>query len=379
MRGSEIIVVDKKKKTEEEIEYYSLDMLLSKNATYSIVVGERSNGKTYASLYFALEDYVKNGRQVGIVRRWKEDIIGRRAGGMWEGIVANGVVEDLTDGEYTGIHYWNGKYHLCTYSEEGRPLYNEEDVLGYTFALSDNEHNKSVSFPYIGTIIFDEFITSHLYLKDEFVMFMNTVSTIVRKRTDVKILMLGNTVSRYNPYFIEMGLKHANKMEQGTIDVYNYGEGDLTVAVEYASASESRDENNFYFAFDNPKLDMITDGAWELDLYPHKPLDFTPKDILFIFFIIFDEQVYQCEIVAVDDVSFIFIHRKTTPLKDKENDLIYTEEYQPRLNYSRNVYKPINKIQKKILWYFNTDRVFYQDNEVGDSIDNYLKSCKMQV
>ena len=56
------------------------------------------------------------------------------------------------------------------------------------------------------TILFDEFITKGMYLTDEFMAFMNTLSTIIRQRDNVKIFMCGNTVNKFNPYFEEMGL-----------------------------------------------------------------------------------------------------------------------------------------------------------------------------
>ena len=68
--------------------------------------------------------------------------------------------------------------------------------------------------------------------------------------------------------FAEMGLTHIDKMKQGTIDVYTYGTSELTVAVEYCESMKGSKENNYYFAFNNPKLNMITSGAWELNLYP---------------------------------------------------------------------------------------------------------------
>lgn len=363
---------------EKKIKYYSFDSILKKEATYNIVMGERSNGKTYGALKHGLEVFIESGKELAIVRRWKEDVIGRRASIVFDGLVANNVVSDLTNGDYTGITYYSGRYYLCNY-DNGKPIYNQDDVFGHAFALSDTEHNKGVSYPNVGTIIFDEFITNGTYLKDEFVLFMNTVSTIVRMRTDVQIFLLGNTVNRFNPYFKEMGLTHANTMEQGNIDVYKYGKSGLTVAIEYAATSVTRDKNNFYFAFNNPKLEMITSGAWELDLYPHTPVKFKPKDIMFIYFILFNDKMYQCEIIGVEDVTFTFIHEKTTPLKDTDNDLIYSFDYTPRMNYSRNIYNPINKIQKKVLWYFNTEKVFYQDNEVGDAIDNFLKICRRAI
>lgn len=356
--------------------YYNLKTILKKNAVYNVIFGERSNGKTYASLEYGLAQYIKTGGQLAYVRRWKEDITGKRASTIFDSIIENGVVSKLTKDEFTGIHYWAGKYYLCNYDEYGKPIYNDTNCLGYVFALSDGEHNKSLSYPNIDTIIFDEFLTKHTYLQDEFVLFMNTVSTIVRQRTTVKIFMLGNTVNKYCPYFTEMGLNHILEMEQGTIDIYKYGSSKLTVAVEYCASTQSTKPNNFYFAFNNPKLEMITGGAWEMNIYPHIPVKFKPKDIQFIYFILFNDSIYQCEIVSVGDVTFTYIHIKTTDIQDPENDLIYTMDYNPRMNYNRSILKPINKLQERVAWYFKTDRVFYQDNSVGDAISNYLKVCK---
>lgn len=360
------------------MKYYSPAKIDKKNATYNIIFGERSNGKTYAMLKKGLLEYVKNGSQMAYVRRWKEDITGRRAARLFSGLVENDEVSKATNGEFSGIHYWAGKFYLCTYDDKGKALYSDSDIIAFTFALSDSEHDKSTSFPNIQTVIFDEFLTNKLYLNDEFVLFMNTISTIVRKRDDVKIYMLGNTVSKFCPYFNEMGLRHITKMEQGNIDVYTYGSSKLTVAVEYCASAKTTGQVNKYFAFDNPKLSMITGGAWELAIYPHLPYKFKPKDILFTYFIEFDDSLFQCEIIDLNGVYFTFIHVKTSELKNPESDLIYTLDYHPELNYNRSIYKPTSKLQERILWFFKTDRVYYQNNDVGDTISNYLKQCKRE-
>jgi hypothetical protein len=360
------------------MKYYNTTKIDKKNATYNVVFGERSNGKTFAMLRKTVLDYVKDGSQAGYVRRWKEDITGRRASRLFAGINEACVVEKATKGEFTGVHYWAGKFYLCTYTDKGKPVYNDNDIIAFSFALSDTEHDKSASFPGIKTIVFDEFLTNKTYLVDEFVLFMNAVSTIVRKRDDVKIYMLGNTVNKYCPYFTEMGLKHILKMDQGDIDVYRYGNSKLTVAVEYCSSLQSKTHTNKYFAFDNPKLSMITGGAWELDVYPHLPYKYKPKDIMFTYFIDFNDALFQCEIVNVDDVFFTYIHAKTTEIKNPLDDMIYSLYYRPEMNYNRSIYKPINKLQERVLWFYKTDRIFYQNNDVGDAINNFLKICSKQ-
>ena len=373
-----------KKKTvnvsREANKYYSLENIKKTGATYNVIFGERSNGKTYSVLLEGLKEYVKHGGQLAIVRRWKEDITGRRASDIFTALNSNNEVTKLTNNKYTGITYFAGKFYLCNYDENGKPIYSlDNDCFAYTFALSETEHNKSISYPNITTILFDEFITKHVYLNDEFVLFMNTISTIVRQRTNVKIYMCGNTVNKFCPYFQEMGLTHILEMKQGTIDVYSYGESTLKVAVEYCENTQARKQNNFYFAFNNPKLNMITGGAWELDIYPHLPVKYQPKNIQFIYFIEFNGFLCQCEVVEINGEMFTFIHQKTTPLKDETNDLIYTLDYHFELNYNRNIYKPLNNLQKRLLWFFESKRVFYQNNEIGDVINNYLKLCKGDV
>ena len=362
------------------MKYYSFTKINAKKATYNVVFGERSNGKTYASLKQAVKEYVEQGcSQFVYVRRWKEDITGRRASLLFAGINTNEEVAKLTAGKFAGVHYFASKFYLCNYDENGKPIYSEGDCIGFTMSLSDGEHDKSTSFPNVRTIIFDEFLTNKTYLVNEFVLFMNLVSTVVRRRDDVKIYMLGNTVNKYCPYFQEMGLDHVAKMAQGSIDIYRYGESKLTVAVEYCRSSADDKEGNkskHYFAFSNPKLEMITGGAWELNIYPHLPMKYKPADVIMRYFIEFADRVFDCEIIQIGSVMFTYIHDKTTPIRQPDKHLIYSLECRPERNYNRSMFRPTTKAQERVLWFFQTDRVFYQNNEVGDAISNYLKLCK---
>lgn len=356
--------------------YYNLSAILKTKSTYNMIIGERSNGKTYASLKYGIDQYFKNGSEIAIIRRWQTDIKGKRARQIFKGILSNNEVYKISKGEYQGIHYYGGVFYLCNYDDNNKPIYNENDAFAYTFSLSDTEHDKSISYPDIRTIIFDEFLTRQVYLPDEFILFMNTISTIVRDRTDVKIFMLGNTVNKYSPYFEEMGLKNVKEQIQGTIDVYKYGNSKLKVSVEYCKASGKSKENSFYFAFDNPKLEMIKTGAWELDIFPHCPIKYKPKDILFIYFIEYAGEFFQCEIVNKENNIFTYIHEKTTPIKNVNTDLIYTLDFNPKINYNRNIYQAHNELTRKVKSFFILDKVYYQDNNVGNTIANYLKACK---
>ena len=100
-------------------QYYNINKLLSKNAIYNIIIGERSNGKTYAVLKYAVEKYFKDKSQFAILRRWQEDITGHRAGQMFTNLIANGEIMRISKGEYTGITYYARKFYFCNYDEKG--------------------------------------------------------------------------------------------------------------------------------------------------------------------------------------------------------------------------------------------------------------------
>jgi len=353
--------------------FYSLKNILSKNAQYNMIFGERSNGKTYAVLKYALENYAADRKQLAIVRRWSDDFTGKRGQTMFDALVATGDVMKITGGKWTNIYYYGSKWFLCRY-EDGQRI-TDEKPFAYGFSISAMEHDKSTSYPDITTICFDEFLTRTMYLADEFVLFMNVVSTIVRHRTDVKIFMLGNTVNKYCPYFKEMGLTHIKEMHPGDIDVYQYGESELKVAVEYIKPNKSGKESDLYFAFDNPKLHMITGGAWEIDIYPHCPIKYKPADVVYTYFIEFSGDLLQCEIICCDDLSFTFIHRKTTELKHTDTDLIYTTEHNAKPNYRRRITNPRSRLEEKVAEYYKKDKIFYSDNEVGEIVRNYLIWC----
>ena len=55
------------KRKQPQQQYYNIRSLLSKNAIYNIIIGERSNGKTYAVLKYAVEQYFKDKSQFAIL------------------------------------------------------------------------------------------------------------------------------------------------------------------------------------------------------------------------------------------------------------------------------------------------------------------------
>lgn len=372
--------------------FHSIKSSLKTGADYIVTYGERSNGKTHSILDLGLfgchEDginyngYLDDGSQIAIIRRWDEDFKGKYGSQQFDGFINNtydgNILMKKSKGKWNSIEYYSGKWYLRLLDENGDVIAKDENPFCFAFSLTSDEHYKSISYPKIRTVLFDEFLTRKYYLPDEFIKFTSILSTIIRLRDNVTIFMCGNTVNKYCPYFAEMGLNHVKTQKQNTIDIYRYGESGLTVAVEFTGDAEFQKSkaSNKYFAFNNPKLKMVTSGQWELNIYPHLPHKYTSQNIVYMYFILFDDELLQCEIINVNNTMFTYVHRKTTPIKDDNTYMVYTQLYDPRSNYRRKINKPTNQIEKKIAEFFIKDKVFYQDNEIGEIMRNYLIWCK---
>lgn len=361
-----------------QVKFFRTTRLDKTKAQYRMAFGERSNGKTFACLEVILKNYALHGEQGAYIRRWDTDLKMKRGATLFESVILESKVWKTYFAEkYSGIVYRSGAWYLYIEDETLKKKVVEDTPICYAFALSNVEHDKSTSYPMVTTIVFDEFLTRRAYLPDEFVLFMNTLSTIIRHRNNVVIYMIGNTVNKSSPYFTEMGLKNVDKMKRGSIDVYRYGESNLTVAVEYADGiSDKGKESDVYFAFNNPKLAMITGGVWEMALYPHLPMKYKPSDVKFTYFIIYENNTLQCEMIRKGKTEFTYIHRKTTEIQNPEKDLVYSPEVSPYPNWSRRIIKARNELENVIVKQFMQEKIFYQDNEVGEVVRNYIQWCK---
>lgn len=344
------------------------------DAKYYLAIGERSAGKTYSALDYCIEK-AKDGEQFAYVRRFNEDIRPKNLSSLFDAHVANGRISDLFQDKYSSLEYTGAKFYLVKRDENGKKDPDTEPLLiGRAFDLNGMEHYKSIAFPEITTVIFDEFLSRQGYLPNEFILFQNCLSTIIRYRDNVRIVMLGNTVNKYCPYFEEMGLTHVMDQAQGSVDVYRYGSSGLEVVVEYTESSTKQGgkKSDVYFAFDNPELKMITDGSWEIGIYPHLPIDeIKPKDIAAQFFIKFNKEVLHGYVVSANnEAPFVFLHRKTTDVR-KPNDIVYTSIPDSNPYHRFGLLNQTDPLSKFIRRCILEGRVFFATNEVGETFRNY--------
>lgn len=201
--------------------YYNFAKLFSYNATFNGVLGGRGLGKTFGSKEKGIKDAVRTivvdtreveaeGRkraktlyevtkpvdQFIYLRRYKEELSLARATFFAD------IEWKFPDWDFR-LNGWEAQASHRKYSdmEKGRPW----ATIGYFVALSVSRNFKSVQFPFVKTIIFDEFVIEKggQYLPNEASLFVNFYNTVDRSKDKTRVLMLANSVSIANPYFIQ--------------------------------------------------------------------------------------------------------------------------------------------------------------------------------
>ena len=55
---------------------------------------------------------------------------------------------------------------------------------------------------------------------------------------------------------------------------------------------------------------------------------------------------------------------------------MYSTEHNALPNYKRKITRALSQAEELILWYFKNEKVFYQSNDIGEIMRNYIAWCK---
>ena len=171
--------------------WYDKAQLLSHNKIMNMVLSNRGGGKTFHFTRWGIDDYKKTGHQCVWVRRYQTEIDEMLLNGKF----FDAVREYYPDDELT--------------IEGNLGLVNGE-VAFYFIALSTSRQLKSNNYPNVNKIVFDEFIIDKgrvTYLKAEVEVFLDLYETVARLRDNVRAVLLANSITIVNPYFLFWNIK----------------------------------------------------------------------------------------------------------------------------------------------------------------------------
>lgn len=248
--------------------YWSNKKILAEKAQYNILLSQRSTGKSYATKTYILKNAYESSKMFIYLRRYSMDSKPSNV----ESYFGDIPIDTITNGEYDCIIGIAGKIYFGKYGDDLKPK--KGKLIGYYTALSAYEHYKSLTYPDVNDVVYEEFITDNGYLPNEVSKLMNFISTVFRDKTG-SVWLIGNTISRYCPYFTEWGLNKIAKQKPGTIDIYKYKSKDIegneittNIAVEFCANPGSDSKMFFGTIGENVKG---TGQIWEIKEMPHMP------------------------------------------------------------------------------------------------------------
>ena len=171
--------------------WWDKQLLLSHNKIMNMVLSNRGGGKTFCCTRWGIDDFKKTKRQTVWVRRYQTEI---------DTMLENGKFFDAVRD-----YYPNDELTI-----EGNLGKINGEVAFYFIALSTSRQLKSNNYPNVNKIIYDEFIIDKgrvTYLKNEVEIFLDLFETIARTRDNVRAVLLANSVTIVNPYFVFWNIK----------------------------------------------------------------------------------------------------------------------------------------------------------------------------
>lgn len=311
-------------------------------------------------------------------------------------------IKDMTDGMYEGITRDKGKLYFYKYEENEKGdlvRYMSNAACGYFFALSRQSAFKSLQYPELYNLIYEEVLTDGAYLNAEPEKLMNLYSTCKRNKTGFRMFLVSNTISVVNPYSASWGI-YLNKNKPGDVRLsklylgtYNKeGKEDyLLIAAHYL-------KNKGDLTKEDLKKDRlriktgISSNKWdELRLYATLPLSKVKKykpleTVIFMYddvciqgnILEIPKNMIDCEIddlgedyLSKDLMPILYLRRKTT--EPKPQTRIYTNNAKYFSEYVTKGFIEIYKIDKAVAELYDRGWLIGADNLTMNDFDNIFK------
>ena len=356
--------------------FYDIKNIDKVDADFKYLMGGRNIGKSYQIKLKILKKVFNNDCEFIYLRRYKEDMKSQ----LVTDYFADMDIQEITNGKYSEVYTYQGNIYFIN-REDGKPV--DKKLIGKAHSLATAEHYKSIMFPKVTDIIYEEFIPEKgVYLQNEPSKLQSYISTIARTKR-ITVWLIGNTISKLCPYFKEWGLNRVTKQKLGTIDVYKRDvqilsddgviENLVTIAVERCKASGLLSKMAF-----GSDAEMIANNEW---VTKSKPLidnklvnDCLTKYTMYVFW---ENLKFKCVLLYKDGNYFWYVKPADggctiEKLKNERvicDTIVFNNKHTSRL-------MPLSKGENKAFEFLYNGKIFYSDDTTGTDFENVLRNIK---
>ena len=364
--------------------YKDLRKMVTKNdLQYLMLVGQRSNGKSYAAKEDGIRNYLENGLKFFVVRRYDEDVKPSLVEKYLADMTATRdqdtkkiirePIKELTHGNYTTVSAYRGNIYFANIDESGKVK--RGDHIGYYGSLNKAERLKSQNFDDADVFIFEEFITNKTYLLNEPTELQQLISTVCRLST-IRVYMVGNTLSRINPYYSAWGLQGTSKQKQGELGLYAFKGDDNTktnVGVLLCEALNKRSRMTFGSA-----AKQIAQGYYHSDPQNKLTGDIEDYEVLHTIVFIYDNHGFLLQLLRHkynrDHLTWYVQPKSTRP---QSGTRIITDAYSEDPLVTHSFKMGLNEREIAALKMIPAGKIAYSDDLTGTEFRQCYKMLEM--
>lgn len=346
-----------------------------KNNRHIIDLSQRDTGKTTNWIIILLIVYQEYGYSFAYLRSNEVQVTIGRLKTLYNVIVENDYINKLTNGAYNDYIYDRGTKTWTLYNRDT----NEADIEPFCYGLSTDkwdDYKSTLNLPKCETILFDEFINTY-NRANEFIDLSNVMSTVFRHRTNnPRVVYLANTITKYSQWYSELGIAKVVKyMHIDDIkEVVTTKGTHLSIRLLGNRLTNARKEvNSLLYGFENPLLNSITGGDWSIKNYPHITRDMDIHTVQKnVYLINFYNEYAAADLIYESNNKMTYIYYHEISL-DKLNQFacpVFTNMDDVRTNNSMPLIEAdLTRLKELKIFY-------YQNNDIGDLIDNCIDFCK---
>lgn len=345
------------------------------HCSYYFFASKRGVGKTTTMLLLGMILFKLYGVVIQYIRQ-KEDMLRPKfAQELMKTVLDCGYIEKLTEGRWNYAYYYANKWVFCKLSESGK--IEEKTAIHFMYELSIDQsftYKSNYNAPHGDWIIFDEML-GRKYEPNEFIYFMDILSTIIRKRQGVRIILLTNAIDEYSEYFEEFEIEEQlKKLKRGDCDICT-SSGGTKIYVEKIDQNDKNAArlNKEYYGFKSPMLYAITgEGDWNVKICKHWDIEDEDAELIDrTHYIKMGLNMVRLELMRSSKYGWHVRVQKAT--KIYPDSVIYTmdEIEDARFRHSRGY----SKVDRFLWDLLAMDKWHYRTNSQKNFVDKYSLIC----
>lgn len=337
---------------------------------YYMLISKRGVGKTTSMILLGLILFKLYGVVTQYMRQTEDMTAPKFMQELMDTILSCGYIEKLTNGRWNYAYYYAKRWVLAKMDESGK-ISEKTDLpfievmsIDKSFELKSNKNS-----PHGDLTIYDEFIGKRYY-PNEFIYYLDVLSSCLRKRTGCINVLLSNAIDEYSEYFDEFEInEEIRQMKKGDCRICE-SSGGTRIYVELIDHHDKNAArlNREYFGFKNPRLYAITGaGEWNVPLCKHYDIEDTPQVLDMTHYIKMGLNMICIELCYSDKYGHHIRAHKATRLYD--DSIVYTMDLIEDKRYRKG--RGWSKYDRFIWDLLKRDMWHYATNSVKNFVDKY--------